>query len=121
LSSYKVAHCYAQTPWILRWVGLSSLLSHTHTPHTHTHPYRPWISLSPLLGQLLDTPDLVPTPGGHPESLHLTSYVSQMDTRTRVAQHMPDYILICAVCLCRGARMDTGRCMSLTATLDSFQ
>jgi hypothetical protein len=23
--------------------------------------------------------------------------------------------------LCRGARMDTGRCMSLTATLDSFQ
>ena len=25
LSSYKVAHCYAQTPWILRWVGLSSL------------------------------------------------------------------------------------------------
>jgi hypothetical protein len=33
LSSYKVAHCYAQTPWILRWVGLSSLLMHTHT-HT---------------------------------------------------------------------------------------
>jgi hypothetical protein len=26
LISYKVAHCYAQTPWILRWVGLSSLL-----------------------------------------------------------------------------------------------
>jgi hypothetical protein len=29
LSSYKVAHCYAQTPWILRWVSLSSVLSHT--------------------------------------------------------------------------------------------
>jgi hypothetical protein len=74
LSSYKVAHCYAQTPWILRWVGLSSLL----TPP----PYRPRLTLSPLFGQLFDTPDLVPTPGGHPEPFLLTSYVSQMDTPT---------------------------------------
>jgi hypothetical protein len=55
LSSYKVAHCYAQTPWVLRWVGLSSLL-------THPHPYRPWLTLSPLL----NTPDLLPALGGHP-------------------------------------------------------
>jgi hypothetical protein len=66
LSSYKVAHCYAQTPWILRWVGLSSLLTHTHTP------YRPWLTPSPLLGQLLDTPDLVPALGGHTEPLLVT-------------------------------------------------
>jgi hypothetical protein len=66
LSSYKVAHCYAQPPWILRWVGISSLLTHT--------PYRPWLTLSPLLGQLFDTPDLVPTPGRHTEPLLLCIY-----------------------------------------------
>ena len=62
----------------------------------------------------------MPALGGHPESLLLTSYLPQMDTPTRVAQHMPEYIDMCSVFV-RGARMDTGRCMSLTATLDSFQ
>jgi hypothetical protein len=95
-------------------LGESFFCSLTHTP------YRPWLTLSPLLGQLFDTPDLVPTLGGHPESFLLTSYLSQMDTPTRVAQHMPEYIDMCSVFV-RGARMDTGRCMSLTATLDSFQ
>jgi hypothetical protein len=88
LSSYKVAHCYAQTPWILRWVDISS-----------PPPYRPWLTLSPLFGQLFDTPDLVPTPGGHPEPLLLTPYLSQMDTPTRAAQHMPEYIDMCSACV----------------------
>jgi hypothetical protein len=55
--------------------------------------------------------------GGHPESLLLTPYVSQLDTPLRATQHMPEYVDMCSVFVPRGARMGTGRYMSLTATL----
>jgi hypothetical protein len=73
---------------MLRWVGPSSLL----TPP----PYRPWLILPPLLGQLFGTPDLVRTPGDHPEPLLLAPYVSQMDMHTYAYPNegraaMPEY------------------------------